>query len=93
MTDQIPKPVDEQLQNKCPSCGWKTLFIGNGGWITCSNLDCKHPDLDSAVQDLITQEKQNLLDEVAEQAKEQNTFASPTTYVPLSTIEELRRKL
>lgn len=40
------------IANKCPSCGWKTLFVANGGWLTCGNLvDCKLPDLDDAIEE------------------------------------------
>lgn len=39
--EQQPKIAD-----RCPSCGHQSLFIGEGGWITCGNLStCKEPGL------------------------------------------------
>ena len=32
--------ADTLLADKCPNCGC-SLFIGTGGWITCSGLSCK----------------------------------------------------
>mgnify|MGYP001569443309 FL=1 len=27
----------------CPACGSQTLFLGDGGHVTCSRLDCPRP--------------------------------------------------
>lgn len=32
-----------KVQGKCPSCGWTSLFLGDGGYVTCSSFDCKDP--------------------------------------------------
>jgi hypothetical protein len=41
----------ESITMKCPSCGWRTLFIGSGGYITCGNVvDCKEPDTEKAIE-------------------------------------------
>lgn len=40
MTDRM---ID--VQGRCPACGLTTLFVGDGGYITCSNVDCPRPDL------------------------------------------------
>lgn len=37
-----------RIVDRCPSCGHQTLFIGSGGWLTCSWLSCKAPGLSSA---------------------------------------------
>lgn len=37
-TKQQPKIAD-----RCPACGGQTLFIGAGGWLTCSVIGCKEP--------------------------------------------------
>lgn len=29
---------------KCPACNVESLFVGSGGYITCSRLDCPNPD-------------------------------------------------
>lgn len=31
------------VQGRCPSCGLLSLFLGSGGFVTCSNLNCKGP--------------------------------------------------
>lgn len=33
-----------QVKGKCPACGWTSLFLGSGGYVTCANLDCPNPD-------------------------------------------------
>lgn len=33
----------ERIANRCPACGNQTLFIGGGGWLTCSWLQCPNP--------------------------------------------------
>lgn len=42
--------VDVRIANRCPGCGHQTLFIGNGGWITCSWIGCKAPSIDEAFE-------------------------------------------
>lgn len=32
------------IQGRCPACGTKGLFLGDGGYITCSLIDCPQPD-------------------------------------------------
>ncbi len=32
------------VQGRCPACGTKGLFLGDGGYITCSLIDCPQPD-------------------------------------------------
>nr|WP_281364772.1 DUF6085 family protein [Streptomyces typhae] len=32
------------VQGRCPACGAAGLFLGNGGYITCSVIDCPQPD-------------------------------------------------
>ena len=39
----------------CPSCGRRHLFIGSGGHLTCSLIDCKEPSAEDAVDTLRTQ--------------------------------------
>lgn len=33
----------------CPACGWTTLFLGEGGYVTCSRVDCPQPDAASTL--------------------------------------------
>jgi hypothetical protein len=41
------KPEDgEQIANRCPACGGQ-VFIGKGGYLTCSVLSCPAPDAPS----------------------------------------------
>ena len=48
MTDQ-PKTFPS-IQGRCPACKSETLFIGTGGWITCSLIGCPNP---SAADELL----------------------------------------
>lgn len=32
-----------RIYDRCPSCGERALFIGAGGWLTCSRLQCDEP--------------------------------------------------
>ncbi|MEV5957269.1 hypothetical protein AB0M11_26470 [Streptomyces sp. NPDC051987] len=34
-----------EVHGRCPACGNSTLFLGDGGHITCSLVDCPRPDL------------------------------------------------
>lgn len=38
MSERLPSVV-----GKCPACGWHCLFLGNGGYVTCSISDCPDP--------------------------------------------------
>lgn len=38
-----------QVQGRCPSCGSRGLFVGDGGWLTCPSLNCGDPTAPSAV--------------------------------------------
>jgi hypothetical protein len=33
-----------QVAGQCPACGKATLFMGEGGYLTCSLIDCPMPD-------------------------------------------------
>lgn len=35
----------------CPACGWHSLFLGEGGFVTCSRLACPAPE---AASDLLS---------------------------------------
>src|SRR5437879_2984604 len=35
---------------KCPACGWRGLFIGVSGYVTCSQIECPNP---GAASDLL----------------------------------------
>jgi hypothetical protein len=46
-------PVAEiRIIDRCPSCGHQTLFIGTGGYLTCSWLPCQEPGVGRAVEAL-----------------------------------------
>lgn len=38
VADGFPK-----VQGRCPACGLSSLFLGNGGYVTCGNLSCPDP--------------------------------------------------
>ena len=31
------------IQGRCPACRWQSLFLGDGGHVTCSRLECLDP--------------------------------------------------
>ncbi|MCX4444758.1 DUF6085 family protein [Streptomyces albidoflavus] len=37
------------VQGRCPACGWSSLFLGVGGYITCSRIDCPTPEAASTL--------------------------------------------
>lgn len=36
--------MSAEVQGYCPSCGSSSLFLGAGGYVTCSWSDCAEPD-------------------------------------------------
>jgi hypothetical protein len=34
-----------RVQGRCPACNGSSLFLGTGGYVTCSRLDCPNPTL------------------------------------------------
>lgn len=66
MTNHSDDELHPTIQTKCPACGWKSLFIGSGGYLTCGNQDCSEPVFDDALQAYIEQEvRKGRIDEVA----------------------------
>lgn len=37
--------VQPRIVTPCPACGNRTLFIGEGGHLTCSWMKCVNPDV------------------------------------------------
>jgi hypothetical protein len=33
-----------EVKGHCPACGKESLFLGDGGYVTCSRLECPRPD-------------------------------------------------
>jgi hypothetical protein len=40
-----------RIQGHCPACGKAALFVGEGGYVTCSVLTCPEPDAVSTLLD------------------------------------------
>jgi hypothetical protein len=40
-----------QIQGHCPACGGTSLFVAEGGYITCSRIDCAEPDAVASILD------------------------------------------
>ena len=59
----------QAIQTPCPSCGSKSLFIGTGGHLTCSWLECEEPGLERKIAQLKA-EKNILLEHGVAQMKE-----------------------
>ncbi|MER5694903.1 DUF6085 family protein [Streptomyces mirabilis] len=47
-----------QVQGRCPACGRTSLFLGDGGYVTCSIIDCPNP---SAADELLHGDAQDQL--------------------------------
>lgn len=43
--------MSERIRGHCPACGGTTLFLGSGGYITCSLINCPRPDAASVLLD------------------------------------------
>ncbi|MFE7237170.1 hypothetical protein [Streptomyces sp. NPDC057580] len=39
------------VQGRCPACGSRSLFLGDGGYVTCPRIDCPEPDAASTLLD------------------------------------------
>ncbi|WP_327376224.1 DUF6085 family protein [Streptomyces sp. NBC_01216] len=39
-----PSHFGATVQGRCPACGKTSLFLGEGGYVTCARLDCLHPE-------------------------------------------------
>jgi hypothetical protein len=37
------------VQGRCPACGGNSLFLGEGGYVTCPRIDCPEPDAASTL--------------------------------------------
>jgi hypothetical protein len=48
------KTESKNIVDRCPSCGSKTLFIGDGGYLTCSLIGCPEPSVGKAIAQLRT---------------------------------------
>jgi hypothetical protein len=35
--------VNRRAQGRCPACGFESLFLGAGGYVTCSRAGCDRP--------------------------------------------------
>lgn len=55
-------PNQPRINDKCPACGLRILFIGAGGWLTCSNLSCPEPVMSDAITAAVQQSNRELLE-------------------------------
>lgn len=65
--------VEEQISTPCPACGLHSLFIGNGGHLTCASVPgqsgqggCSNPSVENVITDLkkrIAELEKNLSEE------------------------------
>lgn len=40
----LPPTGHHHVSGRCPACNRTALFLGDGGYVTCSHLDCPRPD-------------------------------------------------
>jgi len=48
-TSEPYDPVQPRINDRCPACDRRTLFIGAGGLLTCSFLTCPQPCAGAAI--------------------------------------------
>jgi hypothetical protein len=41
---------ETRIVDRCPSCGKTTLFVGEGGYLTCSFLGCPEPGVGRVIE-------------------------------------------
>jgi hypothetical protein len=51
--------MSEKVQGRCPFCGHDSLFLGSGGYITCSVRECPNP---TAITDLLDGETEHVVE-------------------------------
>ncbi|MEU6674808.1 DUF6085 family protein [Streptomyces sp. NPDC046925] len=52
------------VQGHCPACGRASLFLGEGGYVTCSIRECPQPD---AVSELLADRETEHIVQLAEE--------------------------
>ncbi len=54
--DDLKRQLDAgqpRIATRCPACGGSTLFVGHGGHLTCSWLECPNPSVADEIAGLI----------------------------------------
>jgi len=51
------------VQGRCPACSTAGLFLGSGGYVTCSSVDCPEPDAATTVLEHRADELRRMADE------------------------------
>ena len=64
--------MGERIVTKCPSCGGRSLFVGVGGHLTCSYLECPEPVVETAIASLTAENATLKEDEGLERMAIQN---------------------
>jgi hypothetical protein len=72
------------VKGRCPACGATSLFLGDGGYVTCSRLDCPQPD---AASTLLERAPDNLRT-TADNPAASNNVAPAICELPHQTIDE-----
>ena len=44
--------MSERISLRCRSCNGHTIFVGKGGHLTCSYIDCKEPSIERQIAQL-----------------------------------------
>lgn len=63
MSDSKQSEVDNRIDKVwirgvgCPACKMPDLFVGNGGYLTCSNVECPNPDYAESLGQVLKQEE------------------------------------
>lgn len=90
-------PIDNAIVTPCPACGAKSLFIGEGGHLTCARVPndfsngCDSPSVEATVNAL----KSDLAKAVANHSTDLTPSATAPTQIidpPGAAVETFRRR-
>jgi hypothetical protein len=82
---RIPDPRQD-VAGRCPACHGTSLFLGSGGHVTCSRIDCPDPSL---ADTLLHDEHTSDLTAAAGRLRDLAAILAEQAPAPLPTAEEL----
>jgi len=71
--------IQEPICDPCPKCGLRSLFIGKGGYLTCSSLQCEQPGVGREMENL-SRRCAAAESRLARLVEALEFYADPTTY-------------
>ncbi|MFJ2675094.1 DUF6085 family protein [Streptomyces sp. NPDC087525] len=85
------------VQGHCPACRGTSLFLGSGGYVTCSRLDCPEPDAASTLlerkPDATTAIQRHTADTITDDALDQLYAERARLTTELANEQDVSRRL